>query len=90
MRVRDYYPDLDLSLRYYININYRVTKVVGDGDGDMGWVGLTVILVLPLSSRFWQGRWGFGRVIGQDGGISQIEVNPTHVPNHFWHPVSLH
>ena len=54
-------------------------------DGDMGWVDCdfgpsTVCQVLARQMG----------VIGQDGGISQIEVNPTHVPNHFWHPVSLH
>ena len=54
------------------------------------WVGLTMLLVIPLSARFCLGRWGFGRigwVTGKDGWTSQIKVNPTHVTDHHCHPV---
>ena len=52
-----------IQLGMRIEENYKVTMVVGD-----------------QSVRFCLGRWGFGRigwVTGQDGGISQIKVNPT-------------
>ena len=52
------------------------------------WVGLTMIMFIPLSVRFCQGKWGFDRtgwVTGQDGGTSQININPTHVPDHDGH-----
>ena len=44
-----------------------------------------MIFVKPVSARFSPGRWGFGRTgweSGQDGGISKIKVNPTHVLDH--------
>ena len=43
-----------------------------------------------MSARFCLGRWWFGRIdwaAGQDGGTSQIKVNPIHVPEHHYHPV---
>ena len=54
------------------------------------WVGLTLILSVPLSAQLCLGWWEIGRTgwaAGQDGGISQIKVNPTQVRLEMGHPV---
>ena len=50
----------------------------------MGWVDYdfgnsTVCQVLPRQMGVWQNGW----VTGQEGGTSQIKVNPTHVTDHL-------
>ena len=65
---------------------YRLTMVITDSSGT--WVGLTMILVIPLAARFCLGRWELGRigwVTGQDGRTSQNMVYPTHIPDHHCH-----
>ena len=55
---------------------------------DFGWVVL--ILAVPLSAPFRLGRCDFGRICsaaGQDGGTSQIKINPTSIRKPMEHPV---
>ena len=57
--------------------------------GDMGWVDFghsTACKVLPRQMGVWQNGW----LTGQDGGTSQIKVNPIHVTDHHCHPVLLY
>ena len=63
--------------RRIVNINV-LTHLVGN------WVGLILVLAIPLSARFSLGWWEFGRkgwVAGQDGCNIQIKFNPTQFPD---------
>ena len=54
------------------------------------WVGLNLILDVPLSARFGFGWWEIGRMgraAGLDEWNMQIKVYSTHVPDVMGHPV---
>ena len=54
------------------------------------WVGLALILAVPLSAWICCGWWGIGRTgqaSGQDDGITKIKIIPIQLSNQMGHPV---
>ena len=76
-----------MSLQSFPDIVALLRSVTLQSKFQVGnWVGLTLILAIPLSARFYMGRWELGRriwVAGQDRRNLQIKVTRTQLPT-WW------